>query len=786
MTTQSQDTSYDPELAERVITLIESKSDAVVFTQLAGAPSSIRAEAIREFLWRGDDRGFQAARDLLLQGSLTPSEIRTVFTTAAELGETRILKVLSRANPEALDAATIRTALLGALHSNQQKSIGWIADTELLPSDVKHAAITPSLFQAATTVNDSIRNELGTAETIITKQYRDARYERRAQQREERVAPKRPSAEELRTLRIERKYSRELRLAVNRIRNSRQAAADSLHGEQLRDHSETTSLLIGQVTRELERQKAIALLKPISTTPRQANKEATLAVLRSSNPEGHENSPSFAEMLGAFFRKRYSNASAGQVNFSDFIDSVLSRWGRDGRPLSREGLCKLIQQKHPAHSTLSNAALYHWKNHPEQTPNTESLTILAQAFNLSKTHELLMYRIAKGTPCHHLERLISSAENALGTPDERKARGQLVRALTDASGIPLINLSQMLGVQQLSLWKRGQRIDDRGMAARFVNLVNPVLIHPKREREHAREVNSRIQAVLGGRPQSIFDAVLLAERSEVANPPGLLFSLLVGRRGINPLTREAVANQLRVTPSKIHHMGSSSERRGGEITESIATNILDYVQGVTAETRHLLSPTQRAERELAIDALTGVPSAVKLLMRVQTGELQRIGDVYRLTRYRRGLSQPSGMSDFELGKASISHPRAAAIANWLGFVGPEHRECRRLFITMATGTASSESPSQILDAIILGRIERHIGVQRLFDWTGLTRRELSTKIGASKGSANVYATDARGGRIYNPKHLRALAAELGLHHRIDEMITVFTPKNYTPTAPAIE
>jgi len=138
------------------------------------------------------------------------------------------------------------------------------------------------------------------------------------------------------------------------------------------------------------------------------------------------------------------------------------------------------------------------------------------------------------------------------------------------------------------------------------------------------------------------------------------------------------------------------------------------------------------------------------------------------------------MSDFELGKAGLNHPRAAAVADWLGFTDPQRRECRRLFIAMATGTYTPETPSEILDEIIAGKVERHIGLQKLFDWTGLTRAELSAKMGATKSSGNTYTTAQRAGRIFNQNHLRIVAEELGLRHRFDELVSIFTPKKYTP------
>ncbi|MEY4700963.1 MAG: hypothetical protein RL326_1150, partial [Pseudomonadota bacterium] len=617
---------------------------------------------------------------------------------------------------------------------------------------------------------------------IITKQFRDVQHERRTALREQRLASKGPSEEEKRQLRIERHFSKLLSHVTNQIRAHRQKLAEPLYGHQLHEHNQITALLVEQATREVNRQREIALSTPPTPKEQRSTRAADLVMWRGTNPAGHEESPSFAEMLENFHRIARSAPIASTPTFSDFIDTVLATWGTKSHPMSRENLCKHIADKHPSNETLTNTALYNWRNHPEHSPNTESLTILARAFQLNKVHELLMFRIAKGRPCDNLEELVSSAQRAIRTPDEAKTRGALFTALCDAAGIPLVVLSETLAVQQLALWKRGQRIENPEVASRFVNLANPPAIYPKEEREGVRELNARVEAVLGGRHHSVLDAALMAERSGVANPGGLLFSLLIGRRGLAPLEVSASAKLLNVSPSKIHHLSSSSERRGGEITEAIALIVLDHVQGVTETTRHLLSHAQRAEREIAIDTLTRVPSPVRLMSQVLRGELGHVGEVHRLIRLRRGLVQESGMSDFELGKAGITHARASAIADWLGFTGPQHRECRRLFITMATGTHTPQNPAQILDDIIAGNLERHIGVQKLFDWTGLTRAELAEKMGAPKSSGAAYTTAQRGGRIFNQQHLRVLAEELGLRHRFDELVSVFTPKRYSPPA----
>ncbi len=783
MSSRSPQSTYDPALAERLVGLIEAGQDSAALHQLSAAPSSLRAEAAREFLWRGDDQGYQSAKTLVRQGTLAPEELRSIFSAAAECGETRMLKLIASTSPEAIEAGTIRNALLGALYNSQTASISWIADTELLSVESKYRAIVPPLFKSSEEHRGSLqaRNELGTAEIIITKQYRDAQYELRQQRRQALRTQEEPSAAEKRQLRIERKFSTLLSRAINQIRSHRQRHTAELQGDELRNHREITALLIEQVTREVQRQREVALIeRPEATRNQKPHRPFEVTTWRATNPDGHENSPSFAEMLENFFHANFGPRGGEVRTFDSFIDTVLSTWGANNRPLSRESLCRLIEKKHPQNARLTNSVFYQWRNYQNQTPSTESIMTLVAAFNLNKIHELLLFRIAKGTPCHDVETLVSRAEDALRTPEEARTRGELFTAITEASGIPLVNLTSVLGVHQIHMWKRGQRIEDPAVVSTLVDLIHPVDIYPKEEFESAQALSARIKAILGGRSASVLDAVFLAERSTVANPGGLLFSLLVGGRGIMPLSENAAASLLGVTEGKVRRMARPSPCRGGEITESIASATLDYVQGVTPSTRNLLSPIQKAERDLALDILTGVPSPIRLLMKASRGELSHAGEIHRLTRQRRGVLQEWGLSDFELGKATITASRASAMAKWLGFVGPQHQESRRLFITMATGTHSQETPSQILDDIISGKVERHIGVQKFFDWTGLTRAELARRIGASRTSGASYTSAQRAGRIFNQTHLSLLAEELGLRHRFDELVSVFTPKKYTP------
>lgn len=468
------------------------------------------------------------------------------------------------------------------------------------------------------------------------------------------------------------------------------------------------------------------------------------------------------------------------LNFSDLIDRVLTTWGRGRVPLSREGLCQFIKTIHPEGKTLSNVVMYSWKNHPEHGPNQFSVQTLVDAFKLDRTHELMMWRIARGRGSADVGALIDDAERTLRTDEERQSRARIFCALIESSGIPLVRVQQLLGGTQVSLWKRGQSISDPDMCSRFVRLMNPAALYRPHERESAQVVSKRLEAFLGARPATIFDAVLAAERSEAVNPSGTLLELLTGSRGIRPMDYAQAAAHLGVTESIVRHMRSSSDRRGASITEEQAMKIADWVQHVTAETRNLLSIVERAERRVVVDNLTGIPSPVALLVKLSQDDLAHAGDIVRLTRERRGTYQWPGLSDFELGKAHVSIPVAQKLADWLGFVGREHVETRRTFICFATGVDQSQTPDAIFDQVVDGKLPRHLALRTLFALTGKTRDQISETLGFAKSSARIMGTEFSDGRISPGRRAIAVAREVGLLHRSDQFVAVFTPRGWAP------
>jgi hypothetical protein len=767
---------------DAIVDLIERRQDGEARRLIQVSPPVVQAEAIRELLWRGDSAGFLLAKEMLDLVRLPHDDLRTVFATAAEVGQIPMLRGILKTSGDAVDSRTLRLAFEAALHEKRAEVITFLGETKLLSPETKYRAIRPSIYQAASGPDHTgtPRCEMGTVEVVITAAYRNEIADRRERRSKEITRGSETDAQK-REWRVERKYNRLIAESAKRIQLSLPPIGIDSPLHEVEHRREVKELLIAQCTRELHRQKALSLLRVKKHSGGVASKRIRqVSEWRATNPTSHRESPSFAEILEDVFDRNRVAPSGKQNTFSDLIDTVLGAWGRGRAPLSREGLCQWIKTIHPEGRTLSNEVMYSWKNHPEHGPNQASVQTLVEAFKLDKTHELMIWRIARGEPPLEREGLIDEAERTIRTPEERESRARLFSTLIESSGIPLVRFQELLGVCQISLWKRGQSIADPEVCARFVRLVNPPALYRAHERESVQSVNKRMEAFLGARPSTIFDAVFAAERAGTVNPSGTLLELLTGRRGIRPMKYAQGATLIGVTESTFRHMRASSDRRGASISEEQATKITDWAQRVTPETRSLLSVVERAERRVAIDHLTGIPSPIALLVKLRQGELAHAGEVVRLTRVRRGAYQWQGLSDFELGKAHVSIPVAQKLADWLGFVGPDHFEARRTFICFATGVDQSQTADQIFDQVLKGEIPRYIALRRLFDLTGKTRDQISKTLSFSKTSARIMGTESSDGRISPSRRAIAVAREVGLLHRSDQFVEVFTPRGWDP------
>ena len=769
---------------EVIVDLIEKHQDDAARRLLLTASLAVRAEAIREYLWRGDAGGVSIAKKLLDLTCFPSDEVRAIFATAAEVGEISTMRLILKDARDAIDSKTVRLAFQAALHEMRTEVITFLCETKRLTRETKYRAIQPSIYKASLGPDHlgTARCEMGTAETIITAEWRNEVADRRERRNKElRAKPEVPS--DKRRWRVERRCQGLIAESTSRIRQSLPLLGPEHPLHEVENRRETQGLLIAQCRRELTRQMEVSLIQEkVRSHTGSSDRARKIGAWRTTNPEGHRESRSFAEVVEDVFNDNRVVPSDKRRDFSGLIDAVLAEWRSGRAPLSREGLSQVIEAHHPKGKTLSNTVMYAWKNHPEHGPNQASMEVLVEAFKLAKVHELMMWRIAKGAPSDDLEGLIDDAESSFRTPEERDARARLFTTLVESSGIPLVRLQQLLGVWQLSLWKRGQSIADPEVCATLVQLVNPPATYRPHEREAVDVVNKRLEAVLGARCSTIFDAVFAAERVGTVNPSGTLLELLTGKRSLRQLTHAQGAALLGVTESVFRHMRSSSDSRGAAITEDQANTILDWVQRVTPETRKLLSVVERAERRLAVDQLTGIPSPVALLVRLRQGELRHAGEIVRLTRERRGVYQFPGMSDFELGKAHVMLATAQELADWLGFVGADNVEARRSFICFATGVDQSQTPDQIFDQVVSGELHRHLALRALFDLTGKSRKQVSQSMGHSKSSAQSLSTEWLDGKISSRRRAIAVAREVGLLHRCDEFFEVFRAHQWVGTA----
>ena len=758
-----------------IVDLIERHQDEAAVRLLGVAHPSVRAEAVREYLWREDKAGVSRATELLDFTQLSPDETRTIFTTAAEVGEISIMRRILKDANSAIDPKTVRLAFQAALHEERTEVITFLGETKKLSPGTKYRAIQPSIHES---LKDAGRkgshcSEMGTMEVVITAEYRNEIADRRDRRIKE--APQSSeNAVQKKRWRVERKYQGLIEEHTARIRHELPPLPGDTPLHELEHRREVRDLLIAQCTREHTRQMEVALSRGGERSRSTASERSRkVDIWRATNPEECRDRRSFAEVVEDVFHGNRVAPRERQLNFSGMIDRVLGEWGTARAPLSREGLCQVMEFNHPEGRTLTNKAMYDWKNYPEQGPYQSSVHVIVEAFKLDKVHELMMWRIAKGWPLDDLENLIDVAEQSFRTPEERAARARLFTILIESSGIPVVRLADILSVSQMTLWKRGQSIADPEKCAKFVRLVNPPETYHSHEREAVCALNQRIEAFLGARPSSIFDAVFAAERSGTVNPAGSLLGMLTGGKGIRPLTHVQGAELLGVTPSVFRHMCGASDTRGAAITEAQANTILDWVQRVAPETRKLLSIVERAERRLAIDHLTGISSPVTLLVKLSQGELQHPGEIVRLTRVRRGEMQQHGMSDFELGKAYLAIPTAQRVADWLGFVGPEHTESRRLFLCFALGVDQSKTPDQIFDEVVAGTLPRHLALRKLFELTGKNRNQIAHALGLPVSSVRIMGRESVDGRTSSARRAIAVAREVGLLHRCDQFVGVF-------------
>jgi len=478
--------------------------------------------------------------------------------------------------------------------------------------------------------------------------------------------------------------------------------------------------------------------------------------------------------FGAMVEEAYH----ANIRFKPFLENVLVEWD-----ISPVELCAHMEKLNSKKAdmpkkTLTDSVLYQWMNHPKNLPNTSSVLLMRDTFALDEQHELMLWKVIGGKQIDDIDKVIALASG-------KKGHGPLVKKLVEASGIPDVHIQKLVGVGQLPAWKRGAVIEKKEAARRFVDLVHPPA-NATDEKTHAE--NLRILALITKRPQSIGEAI--EEAREAEHPGGMLFLKLTGRHGLVSLSDAELAAGLSVKGNKkqkieadpvsdhmVRKMRRSKLERGGFIHERHATKILDMVTAKLKEEGTELEITP-GEREECLEMMTGIANVKTLFALCREDELTA-GELLRLTRDRRGLTQMqaeskqeiglASISEFERGKNTLQHESARKVAKWLGLEEEDARD----FVVMATGKQHDLTPQQLL-AQAKDPHQRCRSLRRIFDATGLTREELADKAGIDYGQI-MYATQKRsGGRILaGEDQIVELACLCGLKEQVGDFMATF-------------
>lgn len=763
---------YNP---QEVLSAVREGKDGLVSRVLRNPETTgqLRREVLAEYLYERGAPGAKIVCDEIATVHLPLKESRMLFLVAAESGALKVVKALLAGDPSLVDAATLRSAFRCAVRGSHIPIIGFLAETPRIPVGMKIQAVTPSLYLelSGSTSDGTPRSEMGIAETQIHKQAREQRATRSG------IRTKKPSKQELARNEI---YERYERLSDEIAQKMRRMRSDSTGHSNSVDNNLITELNVAMCQRELVRQRERSLFEIEAPSKRELVLErgAGKEVCRKTNPEGCATKRSVAELVADVYAMRLSG---GEVSWNSLIEAILNEWSARQKPFSREQLSQLIGQVHPKGLTLSNVdsnvEMYKWKNQPSVKPYRQTVAILCKAFKLSLAQELMMWRIARGADPKEFEKRTARYRATSQVNSNASERSQLVKTLVAISGVPDARLEELLKVQQLSMWKCGARIEDLEMCRRFVELVNPQVLQPASEREAHREVNETLVGILSARPTSVVEAVT---RAQVApHPSGTCFLLLTGRYGLKQVSARDLSEKLGTSEWTIHRMRSTRQQRGGHISEAQAHGIADLVQGIPSNMRDSLTMVERYEREIMVDTLTGVRSPIALWHQFVSGDLEHVGEILRLTRIRRGDTQLPNTSDLELGKSVVGIRMANKLADYLGFVGESHTRVRREFILTAMGMEVGTTPEDLLNVIISGNASRLDGLRMMLDLSGRTRGQLAEALGVKKSVVMTWARSDFEGRISRPHWIRRLARELGLSHREDEMVKVFSRKRTT-------
>jgi hypothetical protein len=107
---------------DAIVDLIERREDANARRLIQIAPPVVQAEGIRELLWRGDAPGTSLAKELLDLVRLPHEELRSVFATAAEVGQIPMLRRILKTSSDVIDSRTLRLAFSLCTRATAQAS----------------------------------------------------------------------------------------------------------------------------------------------------------------------------------------------------------------------------------------------------------------------------------------------------------------------------------------------------------------------------------------------------------------------------------------------------------------------------------------------------------------------------------------------------------------------------------------------------------------------------------------------------------------------------------------
>jgi hypothetical protein len=760
-------------VAEQLISAVAEGRDQEVKARLIARdlPSSTKVEIITEYLLERGEEGASIVYKLIKKLDLQRDDLCHVFIAAAESGAQKVLKCLLKDKPGLVDAHTLRTAFEAAVFGEKCDIIQMLGSSRQIALEIRRQAVTPSIFRKlkGSLEDGSARSEMGLAETLIAKEWRDQRESFRGK----RLKP--PSYREVQTQELRNLYEANIAEVEKRIRST---ASNVILAGGLDNNSESKELLLELCVREFGRQCERAIYELDRRKNNRFNVlqgKKSQGQYRSTNPNGCEWKRSVAEVVEDLFRL-YQNGK--RLSWSLLLTTIVKEWGDEKKRFSALKLSDHIRQVHPEGRSISAEELSKCLHRKSIKPTRPSIRILCEAFKLSLAHELMIWRFVGGESFTKYQQLAENYKTSNVHKSTGQIRSDLFRSLMEMSGISASRIEQLLNVQQVAVWRHGARIEDLEMCEKLVELVNPVTLWPQESRHLQREINETLVGLLSSRPTSIVEAVARAQASK--HSTGTCFLLLTGRYGLKQIPVSELCSKLRVSEWTLHRMRSTRNQRGCHINEEQAHIIADVVQGISNQMRDSLTVVERYERGIMIDTLTGVRDPVALWHQFASGKLNHVGEILRLTRVRRGHVQLPNTSDFELGKSGVGIRVANKLADYLGYVGRAHREVRRAFVLMALGKDLPKSPEVILDSIMTGECSRLEGLRLMLDNTGRTRGQLAQDLGVSKAVVMTWVRSDFAGKISNPRLIRDLASELGIPNRVSDMLKVFSRSQYQP------